>query len=98
VFSVLVVELSSTLDAIGVESTGTIGAVSAIGSLGTVVWTSAVFLGHFVCPLVVLALSGALDGLGAALVVLGAGSLAAAAGVRPRGVSGGCAAGRRTRR
>jgi len=35
-----------------------------------------------VCPLVVLALSRALDGLASALVVLGAVSVAAAVGVR----------------
>jgi MFS family permease len=159
VFYVLIVELSFKLDALGVESTGTIGAVSAIGSLGTAagafafgrltrlgpvvtipvafllsglgliglamassvpvvavcavvtglgnglllpallswalgslgfeqrgratgVWTSALFLDQFVCPLVVLALSGALDGLGSALTVLGALSVVAAVGVR----------------
>ncbi|MCZ2839517.1 MFS transporter [Modestobacter sp. VKM Ac-2985] len=159
VFYVLIVELSFKLDDLGVESTGTIGAVSAIGSLGTAagafafgrltrlgpvvtipvafllsglgllglamassvsvvavcavvtglgnglllpallswalgslgfeqrgratgVWTSALFLGQFVCPLVVLALSGALDGLGSALTVLGALSVVAAVGVR----------------
>ena len=159
VFYVLIVELSFTLDAIGVESTGTIGAVSAIGSLGTAigaflfgrlarlgpavtvplafglsgvgivgmglasavplviasavvtgfgnglllpslltwalgslgfeqrgrgtgVWTSALFTGQFVCPLVVLALSGAIGGPGSALVVVGAVAIAAAAGVR----------------
>ena len=61
----------------------------ALGSLGfeqrgrgTGVWTSAVFIGQFVCPLVVLALSGAVRGLGSALVVVGAVSLATAAGVR----------------
>jgi MFS family permease len=159
VFYVLIVELSFKLDGIGVQSTGTIGAVSAISSLGTAagalsfgrlarlgpvvtvplafglsgvgllglavaqtvpvvvvsavvtgvgnglllpalltwalgsltfaqrgrgtgVWTSALFIGQFVCPLVVLALSGAIDGLGSALAVLGAVSLAAGAGVR----------------
>ena len=63
----------------------------ALGSLtfeqrgrGTGVWTSAMFIGQFVCPLVVLALSGALDGLGSALLVLGAVAVAAAAGVRLR--------------
>lgn len=49
---------------------------------GTGFWTAAVFLGQFVCPLVVLALSGALDGLGAALAVLGAVSVAGAVAVR----------------
>jgi MFS family permease len=160
VFYVLIVELSFKLDSIGVESTATIGAVSAIASLGTAVggylfgrlaklgpvvtvplafglsgvglvgiglassvplvvafavvtgfgnglilpsllnwalgpltfeqrgrgtgvWTSAFFIGQFVCPLVVLALSGALSGgLAAALVVLGVVSVAVAAAVR----------------
>ena len=61
----------------------------ALGSLtfeqrgrGTGLWTAAVFLGQFVCPLVVLALSGAIDGLGAALVVVGVVAVAAAVGVR----------------
>ncbi|WP_345771435.1 MFS transporter [Geodermatophilus normandii] len=61
----------------------------ALGSLsfeqrgrGTGVWTSAFFIGQFFCPLVVLALTGALGGLGTALALLGAVSLAAAAGVR----------------
>jgi MFS family permease len=159
VFYVLIVELSFVLDGIGVESTATIGAASAIASLGTAigaflfgrlarlgpavtvplafglsgvgivgmglasavplviasavvtgfgnglllpslltwalgslgfeqrgrgtgVWTSALFIGQFVCPLVVLALSGAMGGLGSALVVVGAVAIAAAAGVR----------------
>ncbi len=159
VFYVLIVELSFTLDAIGVESTGAIGAISAIASLGTAagafsfgrlaklgpavtvpaafalsgigllglgfadavpavvvaavvtgagnglllpamlswalgtlsfeqrgratgVWTSAVFLGQFVCPLVVLALTGVLGGLGAALALLGGVSVVAAVAVR----------------
>jgi MFS family permease len=49
---------------------------------GTGVWTSAFFIGQFVCPLVVLGLTGVLDGLGAALVVLGIVSVVAAVGVR----------------
>jgi MFS family permease len=49
---------------------------------GTGVWTSAFFIGQFVCPLVVLALTGAIGGLGSALAVLGVVSLAAAAAVR----------------
>jgi len=49
---------------------------------GTGVWTSAFFIGQFVCPLVVLALTGALGGLGTALVVLGVVSVIAAVGVR----------------
>jgi MFS family permease len=159
VFYVLIVELSFKLDAIGVHATSTIGAVSAIGSLGTAigaflfgrlarrgpqftvplafavsgigllglalagavpvvvifavvtgfgnglllpslltwalgsltfeqrgrgtgVWTSSVFIGQFVCPLVVLGLSGAISGLGSALAVLGVVALGAAVGVR----------------
>jgi MFS family permease len=159
VFYVLIVELSFKLDDVGVESTGAIGAVSAIASLGTAVggasfsrlgsrgpavtaplafavsgiglvglglapsvpvivlfavvtglgnglllpslltwalgsltfeqrgrgtgwWTAAVFLGQFICPLVVLALSAALGGLGAALVVVGVLAVVAAVVVR----------------
>jgi MFS family permease len=159
IFYVLIVELSFKLDSIGVESTATIGAASAIASLGTAVgaflfgrlarlgpavlvplafalsgigilglgvasavpvvvvfavvtgfgnglllpslltwalsslgfeqrgrgtgvWTSALFIGQFVCPLVVLGLTGAIGGLGSALVVLGIVSVAAAAAVR----------------
>jgi sugar phosphate permease len=159
VFYVLIVELSFTLDSIGVESTATIGIASAIASLGTAigaflfgrlarlgpavlvplafglsgigivgmgiasavpvvvvfavvtgfgnglllpslltwalsslgfeqrgrgtgVWTSALFIGQFVCPLLVLALTGAIGSLGSALVALGVVSLAAAAAVR----------------
>jgi MFS family permease len=159
IFYVLIVQLSFKLDSIGVESTATIGAASAIASLGTAVggflfgrqaklgpavlvplafalsgigilglglssavpaviafavvtgfgnglllpalltwalsslgfeqrgrgtgiWTSAFFIGQFVCPLVVLALTGAIGSLGSALVVLGAVSLAAAVAVR----------------
>jgi len=156
---VLIVELSFKLDAIGVESTGTIGAVSAIASLGTAVggfafgklarlgpavtvplafavsglgliglglagalpmivafavltgfgnglllpailtwalgsltfeqrgrgtgfWTAAVFLGEFICPLVVLALRDGFDSLTAALVIVGAVGIVTAVGVR----------------
>lgn len=43
---------------------------------GTGLWTAALFLGEFVCPLLVLALAAALGGLGAALVLLGAAALA----------------------
>jgi MFS family permease len=159
VFYVLIVELSFKLDSIGVQSTATIGAASAIASLGTAigaflfgrlaklgpavlvplafalsgigilglglasavpvvvvfavvtgfgnglllpslltwalsslgfeqrgrgtgVWTSALFIGQFFCPLVVLALTGVIGTLAAALAVLGVVSLAAAAGVR----------------
>jgi MFS family permease len=159
IFYVLIVQLSFKLDSIGVESTATIGAASAMASLGTAVggflfgrlakrgpavlvplafalsgvgilglglcsavpaviasavvtgfgnglllpslltwalsslgfeqrgrgtgiWTSAFFIGQFVCPLVVLALTGAIGSLGSALAVLGVVSLAAAAAVR----------------
>ena len=159
IFYVLIVQLSFKLDSIGVESTATIGAASALASLGTAVggflfgrlaklgpavlvplafalsgvgivglglssavptviafavvtgfgnglllpalltwalsslsfeqrgrgtgvWTSAFFIGQFVCPLVVLALTGAIGSLGTALAVLGVVSLAAAVAVR----------------
>jgi MFS family permease len=159
VFYVLIVELSFKLDDIGVGSPATIGAVSAVASLGTAagaflfgrlaklgpavlvpvafglsglgliglalapsvpvvvlaavvtgfgnglllpslltwalgslsfeqrgrgtgVWTSALFIGQFVAPLVVLALSGAIDGLTSALFVLGVVAVVAAIGVR----------------
>jgi MFS family permease len=159
VFYVLIVELSFKLDDLGVDSTGAIGAISAIASLGTAIgafsfsrlaargpaftvplaftvsglgliglglapavplvvlfavvtglgnglllpslltwalgslsfeqrgrgtgwWTAAVFLGQFICPLVVLGLSGAIDGLGSALVVVGVVAVAAGVAVR----------------
>jgi MFS family permease len=159
VFYTLIVELSFTLDDLGVESTGAIGAISAVGSLGTAIgafsfsrlaargpavtiplafavsavglvalglapsvpvvvvaavvtglgnglllpslltwalgslsfeqrgrgtgwWTAAVFLGQFICPLVVLGLSDAISGLGSALVVVGVAAAIAAVAVR----------------
>src|SRR4051794_824657 len=159
VFYTLIVELSFKLDDIGVDSTGAIGAISAVGSLGTAIgafsfsrlaargpavtiplafavsavglialglapsvpvvvvaavvtglgnglllpslltwalgsltfeqrgrgtgwWTAAVFLGQFICPLVVLGLSDAINGLGSALVVVGVVAAAAAVAVR----------------
>src|SRR4051794_11416073 len=159
VFYVLIVELSFKLDDIGVDSSATIGAASAIASLGTAIgaflfarlakhgpaltvplafalsgvgligiglasavplvvvfavvagfgnglllpalltwalgplsfeqrgrgtgiWTSAFFIGQFVSPLVVLALTGAFDSLGTAILVLGVVAVAMAAGVR----------------
>jgi MFS family permease len=159
IFYVLIVELSYKLDSIGVESTATIGAASAIASLGTAAgafgfgrlarlgpwttvplafalsgvglvglglasslplviaaavltglgnglllpalltwalgsltfaqrgratgaWTSALFLGQFVCPLVVIAISAAAGGLAVALVVVGVVAVVAGAGVR----------------
>jgi MFS family permease len=162
VFYVLIVQLSFKLDAIGVHATGTIGAVSAIGSLGTAVgaflfgrvagrgpavtiplafaisglgllglglvsalplviafavltgfgnglllpallswavgslsfeqrgrgtgfWTAALFLGQFVCPLVVNGLHSGFGGLGTAIAVLGGVAVVAAVGVRALG-------------
>jgi MFS family permease len=159
VFYVLIVELSFKLDDLGIDSTGAIGAISAVGSLGTAIgafsfsrlaargpavtvplafavsgiglvglglapavplvvlfavvtglgnglllpalltwalgslsfeqrgrgtgwWTAAVFLGQFVCPLVVLGLSDAISGLGSALVVVGVAAVVAAVVVR----------------
>ena len=64
--------LTWALDPLGFEQRGR----------GTGVWTSALFIGQFVAPLVVLALSGAIGTLAAALVVLGVVSLAAALAVR----------------
>ena len=49
---------------------------------GTGLWTAALFLGEFICPLLVLALSAALGGLGAALGLVG--TLALVAGVACR--------------
>ena len=39
---------------------------------GTGLWTAALFLGEFVCPLLVVAFTGALGGLGPAVVLVGA--------------------------
>ena len=54
----------------------------ALGSLtfaqrgrGTGIWTSAMFIGQFASPLVVLALAGATTGLSPALLVVGAAAL-----------------------
>ena len=49
---------------------------------GTGVWTSALFIGQFVCPLLVLGLSAGLGGLGAALVAAGLVSLVMAVALR----------------
>ena len=51
-------------------------------SRATGVWTSALFIGQFACPLVVIALGGAVGGLAGALVALGAVSVVAAVAVR----------------
>jgi MFS family permease len=63
--------------------------VWALGGIGfaqrgraTGVWTSALFIGQFACPLVVIALGGAVGGLTGALVVLGVVSVVAAVAVR----------------
>ena len=42
---------------------------------GTGLWTAALFIGEFVCPLLVLALTAAVGGLGGALVLLGVATL-----------------------
>jgi len=44
---------------------------------GTGLWTASFFIGQFICPLAVLAASGALHGLPSALVLLGTASLVA---------------------
>ncbi|RSM38405.1 MFS transporter [Amycolatopsis balhimycina DSM 5908] len=49
---------------------------------GTGIWTSALFIGQFASPLVVLALSGAISGLSPALLVVGAAALLLAVAVR----------------
>jgi predicted MFS family arabinose efflux permease len=49
---------------------------------GTGLWTAALFIGEFLCPLLVLALTAVVGGLGGALVVLGVVSLAMALGTR----------------
>jgi MFS family permease len=49
---------------------------------GTGIWTSAVFLGEFVCPLLLLAIGGVVGGLFTALALLGAACLLMALGVR----------------
>jgi MFS family permease len=49
---------------------------------GTGLWTASLFLGEFICPLVVLALTAALSGLSAALLAIGIASLAVAVVVR----------------
>jgi MFS family permease len=49
---------------------------------GTGLWTASLFLGEFICPLVVLALTAALSGLSAALLVIGIASLVVAVVVR----------------
>ncbi|WP_226343952.1 MFS transporter [Agilicoccus flavus] len=49
---------------------------------GTGLWTSASFLGNFVCPIVVIALGAALGGLGPAVAAVGLLALAVGLGVR----------------
>jgi MFS family permease len=48
---------------------------------GTGAWTSSLFLGEFVCPLVVLALAAVVGGLSGALLLLGLGAVAVGAAV-----------------
>jgi MFS family permease len=49
---------------------------------GTGLWTASMFIGQFICPLLVLGLSAATGGLGAALVLLGAAAMVVGAGTR----------------
>lgn len=49
---------------------------------GTGLWTAAMFLGQFVCPLLVLGLAAPLGGLDAAVALVGAAALAAAVACR----------------
>jgi len=49
---------------------------------GTGLWTSASFLGNFVCPILVLVLAGAFGGLGVAIVAVGVLSLVVGVAVR----------------
>jgi MFS family permease len=49
---------------------------------GTGLWTASLFLGEFICPLVVLALTAALSGLSAALLAIGIACVAVAVTVR----------------
>jgi sugar phosphate permease len=51
---------------------------------GTGLWTASLFIGEFVCPLLILAISDALSGLSTALVLVGAAALAMAVGTRLR--------------
>lgn len=50
--------------------------------IGTGLWTSASFLGNFVCPILVIALTAALGHLGPAIVAIGVLSLVVAVAVR----------------
>lgn len=49
---------------------------------GTGRWTAAVFLGEFLCPLIVIAISGALTGIGLAVAVIGGLAVVLALAVR----------------
>jgi MFS family permease len=51
---------------------------------GTGLWTASLFIGEFVCPLLILAISDALSGLSTALVLVGTAALAMAVGTRLR--------------
>ena len=49
---------------------------------GTGRWTAAVFLGEFLCPLIIVAISGALAGIGLAVAVVGGLAVVLALAVR----------------
>jgi MFS family permease len=51
---------------------------------GTGLWTASMFIGEFVCPLLILAISDVLGGLGPALILVGVAALAMAVGTRLR--------------
>jgi len=59
---------------------------------GTGIWTSAMFVGQFVCPLAILALAGATHGLSSALLIVSVAALLLAVAVR-HGASGRSAVG-----
>jgi MFS family permease len=60
-------------------------AISALGyeqrGRGTGVWTASFFIGQFACPLVILAIAGALSGLSSAIIVVAVMSLAVGSAV-----------------
>lgn len=51
---------------------------------GTGLWTASLFFGEFVCPLLIIAISGAVGGLSGALAVVGVVSLGFALGTRAK--------------
>jgi hypothetical protein len=78
VFYALIVELSYVLDGLGVTSPATIGQAStAVGAgHGTGLWTGSLFIGQFLCPILLLAVGRVAGGLTTALDALGVASLA----------------------